>query len=675
MIEIPNLVRIGVIVTCVVAFLPCLAAEDLSATVNQRRALPVGTLFDECVRSLDGAALKDPGFSIVQDDLSRVPRYRHAKWNVNRRYQPRAFNLLLPTWTDSDWPSYVCGNLPREPANCVTSIQESFIICNPALGRQFASPLLHSGIASAEVEFASKYILLTLLGHELGHLQIHSMSATRHLLPQNRVDGMNCFKHLETAETEEQIADRIGTQIACTALRRSPELKQLPQSPVGVLQLISRLEDTLDEGYFKMDDVCTGDKDYPSMSRRKEMFAVSYLDCLYPSTQAEVKSLADEAMQAVKDLESWLNARQLSGQLASPTYGRAPQTSGFSVSVGDPNRYVTFDSTDQDSSLWFLDSDTDGRLRYHLLQQWGTTGRVIKCTSVVGGLKVFIELDSKEENSSYAIAEATVKCDTGGCVAQLRSTNLPPQVRIKPGPGRLFLLLSLDSVLRINNEDDLFGSHAWHWSKHRLGENVLPVVGDSTVGIFTAAKGGLYNVAISEGESVRWRVLLTYPHETGTLESATMLGGRLLLVFYDTPLAGHNSLSLWDCPGALLLMAEPPSQATCSRFAAPVAIKTTLAVATRDLASIEDRRIEPESRCGGFVVVHHLGWLWLLHRENATADLLPGDGLIGCDAELSEARTFRARRIDRLILQISPVAKSSTTLSILEATERPKSVD
>lgn len=639
-------------------------------TSAQEPTTEAGAEFNVCLNALDGPELHDPGFAAIEREFQTAPEYQQAKWNVNKPYQAGAFNLLLPSWTAGPWPSALCGSIPKEPADCATSTRDKFIICNPALGREFASPLLQSGIGSMEVEFATKFILLTLIGHELGHIRIHSSDEIRHLLPQDILGGMNCFKRVANEETEEEAADRIGVAIACAAVRKDPELPSLPQDPGGVLQLISRLEDSLDEAYFKMDDVCRGDKDYPSTSRRKGMFVTTYLDCLYPATQPVVKALAEEGATSVKNLEEWLDNRQMRGQLSSPTYGKSAQSSGFTAPSGTENGYLTFDSSDVESSLWFVHSNQQSRLQYQLLEHWPAIGQVVSLDVGPDQRTMLIELSPSGERDTYSGVEVSIKCGVDSCFAQPKSIDLPAETHIVRSGEQVFLI-SPTAVARLETIDDLFNGKSIPWSQHKLGDDAFPVFGDPITGVFGKGKGGIYNLALSAGGRSKWKVLFAVPNETGILESALVAKGRLLLVFYDTPLAATDTLSLWDCPTTPLTASSKTIEVQCVAYSAPAAIATTLATATRDLAAIQDRKIELDSRCGDIVVVHHLGWLWLLNRETNASDLLPADGLISCDLPAASATTFRARRIDEVRLEMKPVTKFQASLSVVEAGGSP----
>src|SRR5262249_11896140 len=151
-----------------------------------------------------------------------------------------------------------------------------------------------SGIANVQTSFALRFLLLTFLGHELGHIAFSSSPMKKHLTPSEDHGAMNCYARSPEAQmSEEQFADDYGMKTACEALRRRPDLSLLPTSTGYVLTLLSRLEHELDTNYFATDDTCVGDKDYPSIARRKHTFAQRYLRCLYPSTFNPVAEEAD----------------------------------------------------------------------------------------------------------------------------------------------------------------------------------------------------------------------------------------------------------------------------------------------------------------------------------------------------------------------------------------------
>ena len=138
-----------------------------------------GEKFNQCLSALRPGDLVDPGVGLILEDIGRTGEYKNARWNINHPYKPDAINVLVPQGK-TNWPS-AC-NLIAEPAGCETSPSERYIICNPPIGAQLSSPLVRSGVANLETNFAKRFILMTFIGHELGHLSFNS-PGTRYLEP------------------------------------------------------------------------------------------------------------------------------------------------------------------------------------------------------------------------------------------------------------------------------------------------------------------------------------------------------------------------------------------------------------------------------------------------------------------------------------------------------------
>lgn len=664
-----------------ISHVPVAALENLVSRRVDASSPAVGRRFDECLNAQDPGTLNDPGFRMVIEDLRRVPAYSKTTWNVNKPYSRRAVNVLIPHWNEEFWPAQSCGGLPREPADCVTSPRENYIICNPAVGRELGSPLIQSRIGSIEEEFGSHFILLTLIGHELGHIQLHSDSNTHHLNRFRGKDGLKCFnRDSSTAPTEEEKADEIGLSIACAALKSRPDRKDLPKDPGGAISLMDRLEGHLDEGYFAMDDLCTGDKDYPSISRRKQHFADQYFACLYSGALDSVRLLNQGLSEDLSDLEKVLLDRQLTGQVGSGNYGRRALGFNSTVATGVRDAYLSYDSTDNDSGLWAVFPDKDGLLQFRQLLAWDRTGKLVSSSMRPDGARtLLIQIEDENEQSGPSAISVIGSCSAEKCTATESQFSLPLGGRLFQGEGRTIAIVSR-SGFRVLQSDQagLNGLAKAPLREHDLNTSPddLAVGFEGERGIILIARksGGLYNAAVFDAHHVEWKILLTFPHTAGMLEAATIVDGRLLVSFYETPQiesAESSTLKLWDCPADEILDARE-SQVQCRSYTAPAQVNVPVALVTHDLSSISDESIEAPGPCQGKLVIHHGGWLWFLDRTGSSSDLLPADGLVGCDEFTNIVTTFRARRLDQFKLRMTPVSISSVSLAIMNASGPPK---
>jgi hypothetical protein len=640
----------------------------------------LGSRFNACLDALDQTTLHDPGFKLLIGDLEHVRAYANTKWNVNKRYQSDALNVIIPKWDEEFWPGQLCGDLPREPADCVTAPKENYIVCNPALGRELGSPLVQSGIASIEEDFGSRFILLTLIGHELGHIRIRSDQETHHLVRFHEKDGMKCFKRdANSPMSEEERADEIGTSIACEALRARRDTKELPKQSDEIISLIDRLENRLDEGYFSMDDLCTGDKNYPSISRRKQYFSSKYLSCLYPSSHESVALLNQSLSEDLGDVEALLVDRQITGQVGSGNYGTKPLGSNSIVTGGPPDTYLSFDSTDTDSVLWAVLPGDKEVISFAKLFEWTKTGRLISSREDVESHRVILlEISAGDENRAPSIVRVLSKCDKIKCVATQQSARVPRGSRIFQGEGQSIALATKSGFRVLQSDQDwLSGIDDRSLRKHELNTDPddLNIVFEKLRGMVVIVRksGGLYNVAAFDQSGVRWKVLLTMPHTTGMLETARIIADRLLLTFYESSAIGSPELSsfrLWDCPSEPI-MQHSEGNIRCVSYKAPDEIITPLALATHNLNSISDASIDPDFHCGK-LIVHHGGWLWVLDRAQNTSDILPADGVVTCDESTNVMTTYRARRLDQFKLRMKPSTKSDVGLAVMNAKGPPK---
>jgi hypothetical protein len=625
-----------------------------------------GQRFNTCLSAIAPESLEKRDFELIAHELRRVPEYRQTKWNVNQRYQAGAINLIIPRWDNSFWPGSVCGGLPLEPAACAAYPKERAIVCNPAIGRQLSSPLVQSRIAAINEDFALNFILLTIFGHELGHIRLDGGSVVQHLLRIQSTDGAKCYAR-PTGEgpTIEEKADEIGLNIACTALRNRPDRNELPTDPGDVLLLLSRVEDNLDDAYFAIDDVCTGDLRYPSVSRRKINFASRYLNCLYPSGYEPLKLLNESLASDFNDLEKWLTARQISGHAADGNYGTRALANQLVVRTSS-DVSVAFDSTDTDSSLWFITAQPNSTLSFIQAKSWNRTGIGFAAEPTGDVAKLLLLLNPKDTDSPTFV-EVKVHCERVKCLAETSDLDLVPDSLLLPSFEHSYALVTRTGVQFFASADQLLSSHgSFKLQNHgfNTGPDTLIVAADKQSGmVATRQAGGLYKIALLAPDSVVSKVLVTVPHVTGTLESAAIVFSRLLLVFSESPELGPTSVTLWDCPYDSIRQGR--ETVSCTAYRAPEAVETPAALASHNVSSFSDRFIDPELACGDSVVVHHGGWLWLLDRKHGMTDLLFADGVVSCSADQGTIETYRARRVDTLRLQMQKAESSVKPLTII----------
>jgi hypothetical protein len=633
---------------------------------------PQGAKFNECLAGLRTADLVDPGVDLILRELSRTPEFQGTKWNINHPYEPDAINVLVPQG-NTIWPS-VC-NLIAEPAGCETSPAEGYIICNPPIGTQLSSPLVRSGIANLETNFAKRFILMTFIGHELGHLSFHS-EGTRYLEPRMlkwmQPYGMTCDQTKTGGEpTEEERADVYGLEKACEALHLDPDFGLVPTAPGEVVSVLQRLQDDLDDTYFMTDDACVREDSYPSISRRKHTFLRAYLKCLYPKGWNPVADVAEEDASSLERLETWLRDRQISGFVASGSYAKATLYS-HQIAKGNNSYYITYDSTGIDSALWYVAPPINGLITKQLVS-WPSTGQTIWVQEGLGELAYYVLLNHSGRLDNSAVVEVRVKCDDGApvaCNTNVRNRELDKGLTVVRGTDGTVIVHGGRHVEYYRSFDKFFESAA-EWSK-KIGD--LPMDPEQTVvaaenkqtAMVIKSDAGFYSTIVVKDGDISRRALFAFPKETGTIEAAAFVKGRLLLSIYDKPLAGGGRLNLWDCPSTVLDTIGKTISRTCHVYTAPNETKSSVAMATRDLSSLFVRSvtIAPQS-CGALLVIRYRGWLWLLDRAQNRQDILPADGVIGCDQSDNSVETYRARRVDHLSLKLGATTSRDSELTSL----------
>lgn len=624
--------------------------------------------FDLCLRALTATSLKDPGVAFILDDLKGTGRYEGTSWNINKNYRSDAYNLLIPSGDGSKWPS-VCA-VPRGVPDCMASPKDHYVVCNPEMGQQFESRLLHSGAASIEADAAMHFVLLTFLGHELGHIEQGKSAKIQHLVPDFHEGALTCVKHPTDGPSDEEQADALGVGLACQAIVRRLGKEQVPSDFSEPLKLVQSLQDQLDDDYFLRDDACVGDKSYPSIGRRKHTFSVAYLKCLYPSQWNPVEILAEGDAKTFENLETWLQSRQQSGQIASGSYGKDSLYGHTVTTLPEKNSYLTYDSTGTASDLWLIRSERDGSIQPKALEHWPSVGRLLSSQSLGNGRSFWISIAHTPQSDNGEIIHFNVSCspENTSCKASNpdRTVKIPDGFETVGNDDGGVVLLSKDSLMR---PDPATGNQILiphHISFDSTDDAVVAMNKNETV-IFAKSNNGGHEVSVVRADVAKRSLMMLIPtKDKETLEAATILDNRILFSEEIEPLAGDSSLFLWDCPLETVDHSTLDPHLECVRYQAPSEMGHSISLATRDLASMFDLSIRRTEACGDLIAVHHRGWLWVIDRKNAHQDLLAADGVVGCNLKDNVITTYRARRLDTLSLSLKPVTSDRQSVFSLE---------
>jgi hypothetical protein len=618
-----------------------------------------GEVYDRCIAALGPEALANPGANALIEGLRRASGYEQTEFNLNRRYKKGTINILMPSGS-SRWPT-ACP-IAAQPADCLASAKKGFVICNPAIGKEVASPLLLSGIANVQTLLALRFLTLTFLGHELGHLSFGGVGG-KHLLPTMSNAAMPCAKNGPDPNSEEQRADAFGSSLACSALRRYPELALLPTGPGGVLQLQTSLEDALDWEYFQMDDTCAGDTEYPSVSRRKHTFAKVYLQCLYPGQEFNpVAILADRDAKTFDEVERVLRARQKFGAVTSGWYGQASLYSEATVADGTTG-YLTFDSSGTRASLWRVAGHYQN-WRIQELAEWPKTGRFVASQRSGSTTHILINFDEKSSQRRTLVDEQ-VECPNASArtclVKETATVQLAADAQVSVGDNGGVLVRSSHEFLFMKDLKALL-------SPRRVGGSRLPNLGDpdrfvsaidsTRAVVIPSDQGGILQTTVLENGRVFQRQMMVTADVADHIESMAITSGRWLFVVGHRPQFGTSSLNLWDCPSDLLSNSQAAITHECAVTEAPIGGDDSAALATRDLSSLFEKNIDAHT-CNGIIAVQTQGWLWLVDWRHGTHDVVPAAGLVECGDGYVD--TFRTRRIDRQVVHFNSVSNRTAS--------------
>jgi hypothetical protein len=655
-----------------------LYGAEAGAAQNTQATEAAGTVYNACLGALSPAARDHRGLLLLLQDISTTPQYRDTRWNVNKPYTADAVDILMPMATGEPWPASC--KLPDAPASCDARPAEKTIICNPAMGKSFASPLLYSGIANDETYLALRFLVLSFLGHELGHLaQSPQDAAVHHLIDiYDDAYGMKCRN--EPGAEYERNADAYGVALACTALGSSPSAKTLAADPPGnVLNTLSRLQDELDENYFTMDDTCIVKKNYPSISRRKHTFADSYLGCFFPHSL--VGDLAKEDANMFDRLEKRLTQLQETGFVGSGYFGRGTLYAHLVSADLKTNRYITFDSTGTESTLWQVFQGAS-KIEATSLSHWRRTGTPIAFYRSDADSRFLIRMNAGSGSPKTELVELQVQCADTGCKVAPRSQTLGEDKFARHGVDGSLLIHGPTRFERYASVDDYFSAHPSVAAKlpdlpTDAEERVTATnasrsvfIPRSSAGLFQT-DGGFRRIGVSTGNKTYGRVLfMVATDKTASLDAAALSRGRFLFSVYENPVADVGRLKLWDCPETLLDDNPKITTETCHVYNSPQETEDAVAMATRDLSALFSNSIEPApTECGSILTVRYRGWVWLLDREHQRETLLPADGLINCTGD-GLISTYRARRVDIFNPQYQASESKDIKLSSIPSKDR-----
>jgi hypothetical protein len=624
--------------------------------------------YDACVAGLSEQQRRLPGAESIVSDLKNIERFDGLRWNLNSPYEPGAINILLPATADSAWHKQ-CG-LEEAPADCLAAPREKFVICNAALGRQLSNPRLTSDIIRDEVRRPLRFLALTFLGHEIGHLRAGSDSRVQHLFPMMRVNGLECRRNERLKPTDEEAADDFGIAVACDALKRGDDAV-IATDARSAIETLSFLRQSLDDD-FDFDDTCAGDDTYPSVSRRKSTFAREYAKCIFPGKELPYGAVANDQDEAFKHLEAWLRTRQIGGMVGSALYGNSPLYRFDVAGTDSSRRYVAFDSTGTSAQISTTTSN-DERLSHKVLADWDRAGDVADLRSDAGRATTDFLATFAGADDTTIVRHAIVTCPdpVTDCKFEQGQKNLPAGVEVRGTPSHAVVEIDGKRLRTYGSSADYFDGKAVIDTAVDL--DVLggtPIIAGHADRLLLAVRpaedelpSGFHRAAVLTRGGTVWTTFTTAPANMNPVHAVGLYGTRVAFALQPSARQLATGNQLWVCPSAPF-ESEYQKNVDCDVYDPPEDASYSIGVANNDLSSLGIQLTEADY-CPGFIVVRQGGWLWLVDPETHRQDIIPGTGLVNCDRDRGRALVYRMRRIDEVTLDLRDANPARAALGLV----------
>ncbi|WP_298257287.1 hypothetical protein [Bradyrhizobium sp.] len=632
--------------------------------------------YDACVAGLSEQQRRLPGLESIVDDLKRVERLKDLRWNLNSPYDSGAINILVPATADGAWHKK-CG-LDEAPADCLAAPHEKFVICNAALGHQFTDQRLSLDIIRAQIQQPLRFLALTFLGHELGHLQVSSEGRVQHLFPMMRVNGLRCRRNDRVRPTEEEAADDFGISVACEAMRRRDD-EAIGTDARSAIDTLSYLRQSLDDD-FDFDDTCGGDDNYPSVSRRKSTFGLQYAKCMFPEKALPYAAVANDQDDAFKHLEAWLRARQVGGMVGSALYGISPLYRFDVAGTDNDERFVAFDSTGKSAQISTTTSDGEN-LNHSVLATWDRAGEMIDLRSIPGTANTDFLISFAAANDTTDVRHGVVTCQyhPADCRVEQSQKIIPPGVEIYSTTEHAIVEIAGDRLRAYRSAADYFNDKTVVDATPHLDlQGGTPIV-DGLASRFILARrpaedelpNGLHRAAFISAGKVTWTTFTTAPKNMNPLHAVGLYGQRIAFALQPSSHQLATGTQLWVCPSEPFQSADATQiTAGCDVYDPPEDASYSIGIANNDLTSLGIRFAKADY-CVGYIVVRQAGWLWLVNPETHQQDILPGTGLVNCDPDRKRAVVYRMRRIDEVTLDFKNAEPTRVSIGLVRTASEP----
>lgn len=277
--------------------------------------------YEACRQSLGKNRVDSGLLKHMTEGLLEQTKLPQRQWNYNGPYDPAAINLLFPSSrAASTWNSDACRG-PAELPRCWSSKDQHIIICNPGFARWLEGSNFFGPPIALEVALAGRFMMQSVIGHELGHLELGGQGLAGHMRPD--LNALTCNPEAPPGQSEEIFCDSRGAELACTTARGGDELQRILLANGGsltwekVYPLILSIRREL-RAYEPTDDTCTGIGGYQSFVMRRRKLALQLVECIIKADSNPFTEPLRAELQEYERLEEELRAHQLGAIWTDP---------------------------------------------------------------------------------------------------------------------------------------------------------------------------------------------------------------------------------------------------------------------------------------------------------------------------------------------------------------------
>lgn len=618
--------------------------------------------YNECLRSLGGDLATSAALAAAPKILSTAgrPGVAGLRWNVNLPYQEGAINLLVP----SSKGRASCVEAPSYPI-CWSYPSSRQIVCNRAMG--FA--LEPQANPPAPWDDGGKLYFWTVLGHELGHLELEGASkGTSHAVAEHVGLELRCFQPDTVRRSLERDCDEIGAAVACTMA------KTLPARP-AVSRALSM--STWFSMAFPTDDLCRGDSSYAPMAVRDTIFQRAIVECGAETGHADAGEM--QLLLAILEADELLRRIQRSGWAASPKFHGRRLRSQRAV-LGPSGVLLEVEHFDDErlssrvtTEVSVIELKAAGSPRYFPpLVAYPGRAEVVALKSTANGFRVALDRSG--------VQRELVLLDVA-CAAQ---DNPPCQLAreeaiVWRGDGELieapsgWVVVETSVVSRAYeghraNVRLFDGADALRAGRISVERAIVPeeARGVTAVGFTHAGRAvaagyapNLELVLLSLHSPVSWRITARPALPAGVVIRAIGEHAGSEFFFLDRIAKGEltRPFELWKCSPLDLAQDVPATK--CTAYAPPEEMRFGLI--SRGSVSWHSQPKTLAFLGDGLISVHWAGWTWIQDTMTGEQTTIPATGIAGRSS--SSWFTYRSGRIDEVAPVWTPARSTERQLA------------